>query len=73
MQTAALEFFVLMQKDEKDAFRRYYELVKCGGRKTFRELIQVAGLDDPFGEAALKTTAEKALEYIDSLEKNINE
>ena len=72
-QTAALEFFVLMQKDEKDAFRRYYELVKCGGRKTFRELIQVAGLDDPFGETALKNAAEKALEYIDSLEKNINE
>ena len=62
-QTAALEFWVLMQSDRQEAFRRYRKLVGLGGRETFRGLIAAAGLDDPFG-GALRTvaeTAEKAL------------
>ncbi|MBQ8979816.1 MAG: M3 family oligoendopeptidase [Oscillospiraceae bacterium] len=62
-QTVALEFWVLMQSDRKDAFDRYYKLVSLGGRETFRGLVSAAGLDDPFG-GALRTVAEKAFETL---------
>ncbi len=66
-QTVALEFWVLMQKDRKDAFERYYRLVSVGGRKTFTELVETAGLESPFTGDALREAAQKAQEMLLSL------
>ncbi len=63
-QTAALEFWVIMQKDRKEAFERYMKLVKLGGRETFGGLLAAAGLDTPFGDSALKTVAEAAEKWL---------
>lgn len=61
-QTVALEFWVLMQKDRKDAFERYYRLVKRGGRDTFVDLVKVAGLLSPFDEKAFADVAKTVSE-----------
>ncbi len=57
-QTVALEFFEIMQRDEKQAWDRYMTLVRGAGTKTFDELVESAGLSSPFDENTLKQTAE---------------
>ena len=66
-QTAALEFFAIMQKDSAEAWERYMKLVSKAGTQTFTELIKTAGLRSPFEEDALKEVAEAAVRW---LEKN---
>lgn len=63
-QTAALEFWVIMQKDRNEAFERYMKLVKLGGTGTFDGLIEAAGLETPFGDGALKTVADAAEKWL---------
>ncbi|MGN0665531.1 MAG: M3 family oligoendopeptidase [Huintestinicola sp.] len=65
-QTAALQFWALMQEDREDAFRRYMKLVRLSGRETFDGLIAAAGLDTPFGDEALKKVSEAAVKWLDS-------
>ena len=64
-QTAALEFWVVMQYDFKDAWERYMKLVGQAGTQTFTELIKTAGLDSPFDETALKKAAQTAEQWLD--------
>lgn len=66
-QTAALEFWVIMQMDHNEAWERYMRLVKKAGTMTFTELIDEAGLRSPFDENALREVAEAAQQW---LEKN---
>lgn len=63
-QTAALEFWTIMQTDRKDAFERYMRLVRLGGTETFDGLIAAAGLDTPFGDEALRKVTETAMQYL---------
>lgn len=63
-QTAALEFWVIMQRDRNEAFERYMKLVSLGGTETFDGLVAAAGLDTPFGDSALKTIAEAAEKWL---------
>lgn len=67
-QTASLQFWALMQEDFDLAWQRYMKLVKCGGTKTYSELIATAGFDSPFGEAALRQVAEAAEKWLDETE-----
>ena len=62
-QTVALEFWVLMQTDRRNAFERYYKLVSLGGRDTFTGLVAAAGLESPF-KGALRTVAETAEKWL---------
>lgn len=64
-QTAALEFWVIMQRDRSEAFERYLKLVKLGGRETFDGLLAAAELDSPFGEKALKDVAAAAEKWLE--------
>ena len=63
-QTAALEFWVIMQDSYKEAWKRYMKLVKKAGTQTFTELIETAGLKSPFDEKALKEVAKKAEKWL---------
>ncbi|MCM1524687.1 MAG: M3 family oligoendopeptidase [Ruminococcus sp.] len=63
-QTAALEFWAIMQRDRNEALERYMTLVNLGGRETFDGLVSAAGLESPFGENALKTVAEAADKWL---------
>ncbi len=68
-QTVALQFWALMQKDMKDAWKRYMDLVRLGGTKTFTELVGAAGLDTPFGSGALKTVSKAAEDWLENADK----
>ena len=65
-QTAALEFWVIMQDSYKEAWKRYIKLVKKAGTQTFTELVETAGLKSPFDENALKEVAKKAEKWLDN-------
>ena len=56
-QTAALTFRNIMMTDYKDAWERYMKFVNEGGKKTFVELCEVAGIKTPFEDGALKEIA----------------
>lgn len=56
-QTAALTFKNIMDVDYKDAWERYMRFVNMGGKKTFVELCEVAGIKTPFENGALKEIA----------------
>ena len=64
-QTIALEFWVLMQHDQSDAWERYMKLVKKAGTQTYTELVETAGLRSPFEEDALREVARTAVEWLD--------
>ena len=64
-QTAALEFWVIMQKSHEQAWEQYMRLVRKAGTQTFTELIETAGLKSPFDENALREVAESAEKWLD--------
>ncbi len=64
-QSVALQFWALMQQDRAESWRRYYELVKLAGTRTYRELVAAAGLNDPFEPAGLKAACEAAAKWLD--------
>lgn len=63
-QTAALEFWVIMQKDHNEAWERYMKLVRKAGTQTFTNLLYTAGIKSPFGNEALKEVAEAAEKWL---------
>ena len=54
-----------MQADRENAWRRYYELVKLAGTRTYRELVAAAGLNDPFEPEGLRAACETAAQWLD--------
>lgn len=64
-QTISLEFWALSQQDYKSAWDKYMKFVKQAGTKTFTEIIDIAGLDTPFGEKALEAVAKTAADWLD--------
>lgn len=63
-QTAALEFWTIMQDNHSDAWERYMKLVRKAGTQTFTELIETAGLNSPFDETALKEVSDAAEKWL---------
>ncbi len=63
-QTAALEFWVIMQKSHEEAWERYMRLVRQAGTQTFDELVQTAGLRSPFEADALREVAACVEEWL---------
>lgn len=64
-QTAALTFKNIMDVDYKDAWERYMKFVNMGGKKTFVELCEVAGIKTPFEDGALKEIALATEKWLD--------
>lgn len=69
-QTVALEFWALMQKDEKKAWESYKKLVSLAGTKRFTELVESAELDNPFCETALETVCKTAAKWLEDFDKS---
>ena len=67
-QTVALQFWAAMQRDRKDAWERYMKFVSLAGTRTFTELVAAAGLDSPFGDDALHTVANTAVEWLNNVD-----
>ena len=67
-QVVALQYFMASTNDYQKALESYVRLCKLGGSKTFTELIELAGLDNPFEKGTVEKiagTIEETLKAID--------
>jgi len=66
-QIIALSFWAESQKDEKAVWEKYRRFVGFAGTKTFVELVEDAGLPSPFVAENIKSVADAAVKWLDSL------
>ncbi|HWP22065.1 MAG TPA: M3 family oligoendopeptidase [Candidatus Cryosericum sp.] len=59
-QVCAFEFYGRMKKDHADAWKSYLALCRAGGSKGYFELLQLAGLSNPFAAGSV----EKAVRHV---------
>jgi len=64
-QTMALQFFMLMNKDREDAWKKYMHFMDYSCNTTFTDLIQQTHMASPFTEGSLKETAAFISKWID--------
>ena len=67
-QTVALEFWALIQKDFKSAWKTYMDYTVQGGSDTFTNMLKKAGLDTPFDEVCLKNASAAAKKWLDEFD-----
>ena len=67
-QTVALEFWAMIRKDEKEAWKRYMAYTEQGGSRTFVDLLLNAGLTTPFDEACLREVCETATKWLEGFD-----
>lgn len=67
-QTVALEFWALLQKDQKTAWEKYMAYTRQGGSHTFTDLLKNAGLDSPFDEKCLREVCETAKLWLEKFD-----
>ena len=65
-QTMALQFWAMIQEDCAHAWSVYMKYTAPGGRMTFRELIDEAGLVSPFGDEGLRSVCARAEAWLDA-------
>lgn len=63
-QTVSLDFWARIQEDSKAAFDTYMKYTSLGGTMVFTDLLQAAGLGNPFDEATLRRVCEAADKYL---------
>ena len=63
-QTVALDFWARIQEDPKAAFETYMKYTSLGGTMVFTDLLQTAGLGNPFNEETLKKVCAAADKYL---------
>ena len=64
-QTVALEFWAMIQDDQKDAWEHYMAYTRQGGSVTFKELLANAGMVSPFDEACLRGACDRASAWLE--------
>ena len=65
-QTVSLQFWALLQKDRKEAWKKYMAYTEQGGSRVFTELLKNAGLESPFEESCLRGVCESAAKWLDT-------
>ena len=65
-QTVSLQFWAMIQKDHREAWKKYMAYTEQGGSRVFTELLKNAGLDSPFDENCLRGVCEAAKEWLDN-------
>lgn len=63
-QTVALQFWNLIQKDQKETWQHYMAYTKQGGSVVFTKLLKNAGLESPFQESCLRGICDTAAKYL---------
>ena len=63
-QTVSLDFWDRIQEDPKAAFDTYMKYTALGGTMVFMDLLEAAGLGNPFDEATLRRVCEAADKYL---------
>lgn len=70
-QVCAYQFWKRSHIDkDPNTWNDYLAICKCGGTKSFTEIVKLANLKNPFEEGALKDTMSAIETYIDSHSKN---
>ncbi len=69
-QTVSLQFWALLQADQKAAWEKYMAYTRQGGSRVFTELLANAGLESPFEESCLRGVCEKASAWLDGYDLN---
>ncbi len=64
-QTVSLQFWALLQDDQKAAWAKYMAYTRQGGSRVFTQLLKNAGLESPFEESCLRGVCEKASKWLD--------
>lgn len=68
-QSVSLEIFALSQKDWEDAWTHYYAFLEKAGTLTFVELLEQAGLSNPFKPGSLEKICQTVREYAENYDK----
>lgn len=69
-QINAFQFFALDMEDHEDAWNKYVELCKLGGKYGTKEIIAKSGLKNPFEAETFEFIVPKLEEYLDSLDQS---
>lgn len=67
-ETCALQYWSWTQKAPEKAWESYLKLCKAGGKDSFLNLIQEAGLKSPFEESTLKEVIQKAGQWLSDID-----
>ena len=70
-QTVSLQFWALLQKDQKNAWEHYMAYTRQGGSRTFTELLKNARMESPFEEKCLRTVAQTAKDYLEHFDLSV--
>ncbi len=63
-QTVALQIWMEALNNREKAWKKYLDLVKLGGTKTFVDLMKSAGLQSPFEKGGMKKIAEPVRKWL---------
>ena len=64
-QICAFQFFLRMRNDREGAWNDYLKLCRAGGSKGYFELLEYAGLDNPFAEGTVEKVMEGVKEAVE--------
>lgn len=67
-QTVALQFWAMIQKDQKNAWEHYMAYTKQGGSCVFTELLANAEMESPFREETLKGVCDTARQWLEAFD-----
>lgn len=67
-QMNAFQFFVLDMENHEDAWNKYLELCKLGGKLGTKEIISKVGLKNPFEKETFEYVVPRLEEYLESLD-----
>ena len=63
-QICAFQFHLLDERDHATAWDSYVRLCKAGGSQSFLELVELAGLANPFEDGVVKNIADRVGERL---------
>ena len=67
-QVCAFQFWIKTREDKYKAWDDYIRLCKAGGSKPFLELVELAGLKNPFVDGTIKEVVKPIKEWLDSVD-----
>src|SRR5690606_17229161 len=69
-QVCAQQYWVRNNLNSKEAWESYLKLCKQGGSKSFLELVEVAGLDNPFVDGTVKHVVNHLVKYLENFDQS---
>lgn len=67
-QVLAFQFFVLSRENHENALEKYINLCELGGSKSFVNLVESAGLNNPFKDGTVKAVVKPIQDYLDGVD-----